>query len=199
MISTKTIDTTSTTESDKSPAAVVLVRYGVVPQVARFAAPDEVAQSIAVRQVHGMRLVVDTDRGTEIGHLLEVVRNAVVSEDKAMTGPVLRLATAADEDRFVENRQKADREFFDWQVRVRDWGLELQLIDLEWTLDQQNLILYVLNGQNAETTRLALLAAAAGLGIVHVQPVEADGIVQQTSGGGGGCGSGGCGSGGCGS
>ncbi|MEO2018698.1 MAG: hypothetical protein ABGZ53_30475 [Fuerstiella sp.] len=198
MISTNTIDTTSTTESDKSPAAVVLVRYGVVPQVARFAAPDEVAQSIAVRQVHGMRVVVDTDRGTEVGHLLEVVRNAIVSEDKALTGSVLRLSTAADEDRFVENRQKADREFFEWQVRVSDWGLELQLIDLEWTLDQQNLILYVLNGQNAETTRLALLAAAAGLGIVHVQPVEADGIVQQTSGGGG-CGSGGCGSGGCGS
>jgi len=113
---------------------------------------------------------------------------------------VQRLSISADEDQFVENRQKADREFFDWQVRISDWGLELQLIDLEWTLDQQNLILYVLNGQNAETTRLALLAAAAGLGIIHVQPVEADGIVQQTSGGGGcGSGGGGCGSGGCGS
>ena len=52
-----------------------------------------------------------------------------------------------------------------------------------------------------EPERIALLAAAAGLGIVHVQPVEADGIVHQPSGGGGGCGSGGggCGSGGCGS
>ncbi|HIK93535.1 MAG TPA: hypothetical protein EYG03_16425, partial [Planctomycetes bacterium] len=79
MISTNTIDTIKATELDKSPAAVVLVRYGVVPQVARFAAPNEVAEVIAERQVHGMRVVVDTDRGTEIGHLLEVVRNAIVS------------------------------------------------------------------------------------------------------------------------
>ncbi|MCP4783580.1 MAG: hypothetical protein GY903_14700 [Fuerstiella sp.] len=197
MISTNTIDTTSSSKWDKLPAAVVLVRYGVVPQVARFAAPDEVVEAIAERQLHGRRVVVDTDRGTEIGHLLELVRNAVVSDDKAMTGQVLRLSTSADEDRFVGNRRNADREFFDWQTRVQDWGLKVQLIDLEWTLDQKNLILYVLNGQNAETTRLALLAAAAGLGIVHVQPVQADGIVQQTSGGG--CGGEGCGSGDCGS
>lgn len=200
MISTNTFDTTSSTELDESSATVVLVRYGVVPQVARFAAPDEIVASMAERQIRGKRVIVETDRGTEIGYVLEVVRKAVVSEDKAMTGQVLGLSTSADEDRFVENGKKADREFFDWQVRIGDWGLELQLIDLEWTLDQQNLVLYVLNGQNAETTRLALLAAAAGLGIVHVQPVEADGIVQQTSSGGGcGSGGGGCGSGGCGS
>ena len=87
-------------------------------------------------------------------------------------------------------------EFLDWQQRLADWQLQLQLTDLEWTLDQQQIILYVLNGQDAETTRLALLAAAAGLGIIHVQPVAAEGVVQAT--GGGGCGSGGCGSGGCG-
>ena len=128
--------------------------------------------------------------------LLEIVSKSVASNDTALTGQLLRLSNSADEDEFVVNRQKANGEFFDWQVRVSDWDLELQLIDLEWTLDGQSLILYVLNGQNAETTRLALLAAAAGLGIVHVQPVEADGIVHQPSGGGCGSGGGGCGSGG---
>ena len=77
---------------------------------------------------------------------------------------------------------------------MNDWQLQLQLIDVERTLGDDHVILYVLNDQNAETTRLALLAAAAGFGIIHVQPVTADGIVNQTSGG---CGSGGCGSGGC--
>ncbi|MCA9058814.1 MAG: hypothetical protein KDA85_09950, partial [Planctomycetaceae bacterium] len=73
------------------------------------------------------------------------------------------------------------------------WNLQLQLIDLEWTLDRSRIVLYVLNDRGAETTRLALLAAAAGLGIIHVQSVSADGVIQQSSG----CGSGGCGSGGC--
>ncbi|MFN8705965.1 MAG: hypothetical protein ACK50J_04745, partial [Planctomyces sp.] len=81
---------------------------------------------------------------------------------------------------------------------VREWKLELELIDLEITLDEKT-VLYVLNDRNAETTRLALLAAATGRGIVIVQPVTADGVVPLGSGGGGGCGSGGCGSGGCGS
>ena len=202
MISRNTEDAESSPEREHSPAAVALVRYGVVPQVARFSVSKEIQESLAPRSVHGVRVVVATDRGTETGLLLEIVSKAVASDDTALTGQLLRLSNSADEDELVVNRQKANGEFFDWQVRVSDWALELQLIDLEWTLDGQSLILYVLNGQNAETTRLALLAAAAGLGIVHVQPVEADGIVHQPSGGGGGgCGSGGggCGSGGCGS
>ena len=201
MISRNTENAASSPVQENSPAAVALVRYGAVPQVARFAVSKEIVESMAAGPAHGVRVVVATDRGTETGLLLEIVSKIVASEDAALTGQLLRLSNPADEEGFVVNRQKADREFFDWQLRVSDWGLELQLIDLEWTLDGQSLILYVLNGQNAETTRLALLAAAAGLGIVHVQPVEADGIVHQPSGGGGGCGSGGggCGSGGCGS
>ena len=43
----------------------------------------------------------------------------------------------------------------------------------------------------AETTKLALQAAAAGLAVVEVQPVNADGPVPLAAAGGGGCGSGG--------
>ena len=85
-------------------------------------------------------------------------------------------------------------QFSGWIRRLRTWQLQLELIDLEWTLDRR-LILYVLNARGAETTRLALLAAAHGDGTVHVQPVNADGVVSASSGGSG-CGSG-CGSGGC--
>ena len=64
--------------------------------------------------------------------------------------------------------------------------MQLELIDIERTLDDR-LVLYVLNDRSAETTRLALLAAAGGFGVIHVQPVSAEGVVQ--TGGGGGCGS----------
>ena len=198
MISRNSENAEISPETESSPPVVALVRYGVVPQIARFTVSSDVLDSMTGRTIHGVQVVVATERGIETGQLLEIVGNAVASPEKAVTGQLLRISNSADQDEFLVNRQNADHEFFDWQVRVRDWGLELQLIDLEWTLDRQSLILYVLNGQNAETTRLALLAAAAGLGIVHVQPVEADGIVHQTSGGGCGNGGGGCGSGGCG-
>lgn len=179
------------------PSCIVLARYGAVPQVARFAVTEKLHSEIQHKLVHGVQLVVQSDRGPEIAHLLEVLHNGIQVEEKPVTGDLVRLATNDDQNCYRQNRRDADAAFFEWQTRLEEWELQLQIIDMEWTLDREQLILYVLNGQDAESTRLALLAAAAGLGIVTVQPVASEGIVQTT--GGGGCGSGGCGSGGCGS
>lgn len=198
MISQTPSETASPEESaiDDPPFCTVLGRYGAAPQVARFGVSELLHADVSGELVRGVEFVAETDRGPELITLLEIVRQDVIAEEKPVTGQMLRLASDDDRKAHRENRQKADVEFFDWQQRLADWQLQLQLIDLEWTLDQQQIILYVLNGQDAETTRLALLAAAAGLGIIHVQPVAAEGVIQAT--GGGGCGSGGCGSGGCG-
>ncbi len=168
---------------------VVLARYGSVPQVARFAITDE-----DLSPVRGDQVVVTTDRGEEVAYVLEQLRTAQ-SED--LTGEVIREASVEDLQRVRAYLARANDQFGEWVNRISEWKLQLELIDLEWTLDEK-LVLYVLNERNAETTRLALLTAAKGLGIVHVQPVAAEGVVMAESGGGG-CGSGGCGSGGCGS
>lgn len=204
MISPNTIPEVSDGEDQESPEevpkCVLLVRYGVVPQVARFGVREELHNVAAAEFVHGARVVVNSDRGLETGMVLEVVRLSTTADDNPVTGNVVRLSTTADLAAHQENRSRCDAEFFDWQTRLSDWQLQLQLVDIEWTLDREQVVLYVLNGQDAETTRLALLAAAAGLGIIHVQPVAAEGILQKVESGGGGCGSGGggCGSGGCG-
>ena len=96
------------------------------------------------------------------------------------------IATDNDLATAEKNEQTTEAAFPGWIERCGKWKLQLELIDLEMTLDSR-LILYVLNDRGAETTRMALLAAAAGLGIVHVQPVSAEGVVQAS--GGGGCGS----------
>ncbi len=163
----------------------VLARYGNVPQVARFLPGDALVR-------RGVELVVQTDRGTEIAVALESIR---MESDQQLTGEVLRVASPEDLQLAETQRREAEESFGDWLRRIESWKLQLELIDLEWTLDRK-LILYVLNDRGAETTRLALLVAANGLGVVIVQPVTADGIVASV-GGGGGCGSGGCGSGGC--
>lgn len=178
-----------------APFCIVLARYGAVPQVARFGLSESFFTAAAAELIHGREIVVHSDRGPEVARLLEVIHEGVAPSEKPVTGDVLRLATDDDLREHTQNRRRADDEFFEWQSRIDEWELQLQLIDLEWTLEGEQLILYVLNGQDAETTRLALLAAAAGLGIVTVQPVASEGIVYSS--GGGGCGSGGCGSGGC--
>lgn len=165
--------------ADAPPAAVVLARYGAIPQVARFTAPDADLQ-------RGTYAVAETDRGQEIISILQVIP---LQDEQAFTGSILRRADSDDLELAANLSSASNREFSQWSQRIREWKLELELIDLEQTLDRR-LILYVLNDRGAETTRLALLAAANGLGIVHVQPVTADGVV--TASGGGGCGN--CGS-----
>ncbi|QDU36209.1 hypothetical protein Mal4_04930 [Maioricimonas rarisocia] len=169
---------------------IALVRYGVIPEVARC----EVPESLAIQR--GDRVVIQTHRGLVLGTVLDQVK---VSPEPGESGPpapsstVVRLATADDERGEQDLKSEAAAAFAEWNERIHSWKLDLQLIDLEWTLDRGKQVLYVLNDRGPDCTTLALRAAAAGLGVIEVQPVSSEGVVTLPSGGGGGCGS--CGSG----
>ncbi len=166
-----------------------LVRYGVIPEVARFWAND----------LEGLerdaRVVIHSPRGLEIGTLLQQipVKTANGTEETPAELEIVRLASAADETADREMREECQLGYGEWWSRIRDWQLELELVDLEWTLDRQKLILYVLTGRGPDTTKLALFAATAGYASVEVQPVSKDGLVPLPAPQGGGCG---CGDGG---
>lgn len=170
-------------------ADTVLVRYGTIPEVARFGG------SWCDPLHRGQEVVVRSHRGIEIGTLLENVQRAPAPRDgngEAADEPsILRAATREDRRRMMQLRSECERQFDVWRKRIREWNLELELIDLEWMLDKKKLVLYVLNDRGPDCTKLALQAAAAGLGTVEVQPVTSDGLVTLEKGGG--CGSGGCG------
>jgi cell fate regulator YaaT (PSP1 superfamily) len=167
--------------------SLVLVRYGGVPEVARFTHRSDFGVS------RGMRVVVATSRGQELGTVLETLRPSCEpgAQELTPTGDVLRAATDADLARQRTQRAEAEQEYKAWETRIAGWNLDLQLIDLEWTLDRSKLILYVLNDRGPECAKLALQAAAAGLGVIEVQPVAVEGLVPRESSGGG-CGSCGC-------
>ena len=172
-----------------SSASLALVRYGRVPEVARFETGD-------LRLLdRDATLVVETPRGLELGRLLDLIKPAPVNgsddEPPPPTGVVRRIAGDADESKAVQLRRRAEEEFADWERRIQEWNLDLQLIDLEWTLDESKLILYVLNERGPECTKLALQAAAAGFGVIEVQPVSLEGL-KPIENAGGGCGSCGC-------
>ncbi|HTI51562.1 MAG TPA: PSP1 C-terminal domain-containing protein [Planctomycetaceae bacterium] len=174
--------------------AIVLVRYGTIPEVGRF------EYSLPELPERSQPVIVRTHRGTELGTLLEVVRgqvnvtssaNGSTAEEPTLSS-ILRLATDEDRARHELLRGEAQAAFSAWEDRIRAWGLELELIDIEWTLEREKLVLYVLTGRGPDTTKLALQAAALGLSAIEVQPVDADGLVALPPAGGG-CGSGGCG------
>jgi len=173
-------------------SSTLLVRYGAIPEVARFANP----QAIALNR--GTQVVVATHRGPELGSVLEQLRpSSEPQSGEALpdpSGEVLRLANDFDRQRAVELRHEAAGEFTGWEQRIAEWRLDLQLIDLEWTIDRSRLILYVLNDRGPECAKLALQAAAGGWGVIDVQPVSMDGLVPRETGQGHGGGCGSCGS-----
>lgn len=198
---TPTDDAVSTAPDESIPDAstpankqehwpVVLVRYGRIPEVARFGLPDGLSGR------RGDHVVIASPRGQLIGEVLEHLRrdpnptaDGQPREEPETTGAVERLATKADLERQAGLDAQADAAFIDWAERIQDWGIELELLDVECTLDERT-TLYVLNDRGAEPTKLALRAVTEHLGLVDVQPVTADGVVPPQ--GGGGCGS--CGS-----
>jgi len=170
--------------------AIYLIRYGSVPEVARFQldSTDE--------PVRGNSVVVETDRGLQLGTVLERLKpNFDAAKDVETEFKLLRTATIDDLQAARERTSECEASFSDWCARITQWGLNLELVDLEWTIDRQKLILYVLCERGPDSTKLALQAAAAGFGVIEVQPVSATGLVTlpQSS-----CGSGGGGEGGCG-
>lgn len=166
---------------------LVLVRYGIVPEVARF--KDESLDA----PERGATVVVMTDRGLQLGTLLERLKPSNSPKDESETEfAVVRTATEEDRQTAQALIEKSEASFPDWCARIAQWRLNLELIDIEWTLDGEKEILYVLCERGPDSTKLALQAAAEGLGIVEVQPVSATGLfnIPQSScgSGGGGCG-----------
>ena len=158
-----------------------LVRYGAIPEVAKF------RTNATPGLGRGEQVVVRTHRGLQLGTILEQVQT---DEPAAEGMDVLRTATDDDRHRVNDLRDDCKREFNEWQLRIREWELNLELLEIEKTVDEEKVILYVLNERGPDCTKLALQAAATGLGIIEVQPVDASGLVNLNSHGG--CGSGGC-------
>ena len=162
----------------------VLVRYGAVAEVARCEAVEPLVRRASV--------VLQTHRGLELGNVLEAARpRGAIGADPSEGArfEIIRMATDVDLAKHSESKRRAAQEFSIWQQRIAEWDLDLQLIELEWTLDESKLILYVLNERGPECTKLALQIAAAGLGAVEVQPVSLEGpVTMPTSGGCGSCG-----------
>ena len=157
---------------------VALVRFGRVPEVARFGLPD------GLTVARGDRVVVDSPRGRLVGTVLERLARSPEpdAEEPATTGAVVR--PAAPEDDAGEDPAGEGEDLFDvWAGRIADWGIGVELVDAERSLDGKT-VLYVLNDRGAEPTKLALRAVTENHGLIDVQPVTAEGLVPPQSGGG---------------
>lgn len=90
----------------------------------------------------GDHVIVETARGVEFGRV--VLGPKEVGEDEVVhpLKEVLRVATQADEDREKQNRQRERDAFKICQKKIREHGLEMKLIDAEYTFDNNKVLFY---------------------------------------------------------
>ena len=90
----------------------------------------------------GDHVIVETARGIEYGRVVlgpkEVREEEVVHPLKE----VLRVATAEDDEREAQNRLKEKDAFKICQKKIREHGLEMKLIDVEYTFDNNKILFY---------------------------------------------------------
>ena len=90
----------------------------------------------------GMHAIVETARGVEMGTVMtdprEVSEESVVQPLK----PVIRIATEQDEKQVEKNRQKEKEAFKICLEKIRKHGLEMKLIDVEYTFDGNKILFY---------------------------------------------------------
>lgn len=90
----------------------------------------------------GGHVIVETARGIEFGTVVSAPRE--VEDDKVIQPlkPVLRIATQKDIEQEADNKRKEKEAFRICLEKIKKHGLEMKLIDAEYTFDNNKVLFY---------------------------------------------------------
>ena len=90
----------------------------------------------------GTHVIVETARGIEFGTAVNDVKE--VEDDKVVQPlkPVLRIATEKDEQQQKNNLEKEKEAYKTCLGKIREHGLDMKLIDTEYTFDNNKVLFY---------------------------------------------------------
>jgi len=196
-----------------------LIRYGVMGHAGRFSR----ALDCDAPFQRGQFVVIETERGVELGEVLTMVEASGGSPARCAdsdgggvegggnshplpqrTRPeVLRLATADEIAHVQPGAQERTRHFQLCQRVLQQFDWPWELIDVETLLDDHTLVLHYLGPHEFDAAALRAWFRTAHDLDVRFEPAGADESSQTTSSAAGGtnghgCGASGCGHGGCG-
>lgn len=94
------------------------------------------------RMKAGDHVIVETARGIEYGRVVLASKEIPDEEVVHPLKEVLRVATPEDDEREAQNRKKEKDAFKICQKKIREHGLEMKLIDAEYTFDNNKVLFY---------------------------------------------------------
>lgn len=115
---------------------VIGIRFRRAGKVYYFAPEDNVVYS------QGQHAIVETARGIEYGEV--VISNKEV-DDAEVVQPlkkVIRLATPEDDEKYKQNKIKEKEAFFICKEKIIKHKLDMKLIDVEYTFDNNKVLFY---------------------------------------------------------
>ncbi len=90
----------------------------------------------------GDNVIVETARGVEYGRVVQGPTEITEKEVVATLKPVIRKATEEDDRKDKENRNKEKEAFDICLAKIAKHGLEMKLIDCEYTFDNNKVLFY---------------------------------------------------------
>lgn len=98
----------------------------------------------------GTKVIVETARGIEYGTVTMSNRAIPKNELVLPLKKLLRTATADDDAKYAENRKKEDEAFAICKSKIVERGLDMKLIDVEYTFDNAKLLFYFTSDERVD-------------------------------------------------
>jgi len=90
----------------------------------------------------GDKVVVETVRGLELGQVTQPIKEVENDNLEHELKPVIRIANKYDLKNYEDNLEKAKKALVDCEKIIKRHKLEMKLLDCEYTLDHQKIIIY---------------------------------------------------------
>lgn len=115
---------------------IIGIRFRTAGKVYYFAPEDNVVY------VQGEHAIVETARGVEYGEI--VIANKDVPDEEVVQPlkKVIRKANAEDDEKYRQNKIKEKEAFFICKEKITRHKLDMKLIDVEYTFDNNKVLFY---------------------------------------------------------
>ena len=90
----------------------------------------------------GEYVIVETARGVECGEVVQGVRELADAAVPKALKPITRMADSVDIRRMCQNREDEKRAYHTCQECIARHGLEMKLVEAEYTLDRSKIMFY---------------------------------------------------------
>lgn len=90
----------------------------------------------------GDKVIVETIRGIEFGEVVVGIKEVPEEDIVAPLKKVIRIATLEDVQHYYENKEKEAEAFEICLQKIKQHGLDMNLIDVEYTFDNTKVIFY---------------------------------------------------------